>query len=242
VWSTHGQFLPIKEARGESLRVASANWLAAAALAGSYAGDGAALFVDVGSTTTDVVELWQGKPVPGAWTDVERLKSGELVYTGVRRTPVCALPGPKIAAELFAATLDVYLTLDLLPEDDGDCNTADGRPATKPCAHVRLARMLGGDGDTVSEQETAALAREAMDRQTEQIGHAVDNIRRRMPEPPQAFVVSGSGSFLARRIVSSFGANVVSLDDRLGPQLSEAACAYAVAVLAAEFGAKPANL
>src|SRR5207253_9300437 len=117
--------------------------------------------LDIGSTTTDIVELWRGRPVPSAWTDMERLKCSELVYTGVRRTPLCAVLGTSVAAELFATTLDVYLTLGLIPEDADDGNTADGRPATKHWAHLRLARMLCGDGDTVADKETRALARAA---------------------------------------------------------------------------------
>ena len=139
VWTTYGHFLPIQEARQEPLRVAAANWLAAASLAGHYANTGAALYLDIGSTTTDIIELWKGKPVPSAWTDVDRLKWDELVYTGTRRTPVCALLGPKVAAELFATTLDVYLVLGLIPEDEEDCNTADGRPVGSPGTELEFA-------------------------------------------------------------------------------------------------------
>jgi probable H4MPT-linked C1 transfer pathway protein len=232
VWTTYAQFLPPGEARQEPLRVAAANWLAGAYLAGSYSGRGAALFMDVGSTTTDIVELWNGKPVPSAWTDVERLRCGELVYTGVRRTPVCALLGAKVAAELFATTLDVYLVLGLVPEDEQDNDTADNRPATKFWARLRLARMLGGDGETVSEQETTELALSAMERQKQHIGAALKAVRGRMPEPPRYYVISGSGEFLIRQIVASLGTRVISMEESLGPHISHAACAYAVAWLA----------
>ena len=213
VWTTYGHFLPLREARQEPLRVAAANWLAAAGLAGTYAGPGAALYLDIGSTTTDIIELWKGKPVPSAWTDVDRLKCGELVYTGVRRTPLCALLGAGVAAELFATTLDAYLALGLVAEDDEDRDTADGRPAAKRWAHIRLARMLGGDGDTVDEQETTELASAAMARQVEWIVDAINKVRQRMPEPPRAFVISGSGEFLARTIAQSMGGHVISLEE-----------------------------
>jgi hypothetical protein len=144
------------------------------------------------------------------------------------------LLGPKVAAEVFATTWDVYLTLGLLPEDDDDCNTADRRPATKYWANIRLARMLGGDGETVSEPETAQLARAAMDRQVEHIVQALSLIRQRMPEPPHTFVVAGSGEFLARSVVSTSGVRIISLQEQLGAHVSEAACAYAVAMLAGE--------
>lgn len=239
VWTTHSQFLPLEAAGEEPLRVASANWLALAHLAGRHAGAEAALALDIGSTTTDIIELWKGKPVPNAWTDVERLRCGELVYTGVRRTPVSAvlggMQGTRVAAELFATMLDAYLALDLIDEDDTNCDTADGRPATRPWAHARLARMLGGDAETVSASETNELARECQARQSEAIAGAIEQVCRQMPEPPSACVVSGSGEFLARRIATARALRVVSLSEQLGPGVSEAAAAYAVAVLAREW-------
>ncbi|HAH44182.1 MAG TPA: H4MPT-linked C1 transfer pathway protein, partial [Planctomycetaceae bacterium] len=49
------------------------------------------LLIDIGSTTTDLIPLQQGLPVTEGVTDVERLLSGELVYTGGRRTPLAML-------------------------------------------------------------------------------------------------------------------------------------------------------
>src|SRR5947208_2344005 len=78
-------------ARRQWLRTAAANWLATAVWAGRFAPEGAALLIDAGSTTTDIVPLWNGRPMPLGLTDPDRLRTGELVYTGARRTPVCAL-------------------------------------------------------------------------------------------------------------------------------------------------------
>ena len=156
VWRTDGKFVDITEARKTPLQTAAANWLALATFAGRLAPEGPALLFDVGSTTTDVIPLLDGRPKPHGRTDRERLESGELVYTGVRRTPLCALAGG--AAELFATTLDVYLLLDWIAEDAADRNTADGRPATKAAAHARLARMLCADLDSSTEQERMGLA------------------------------------------------------------------------------------
>jgi uncharacterized hydantoinase/oxoprolinase family protein len=81
--------------------------------------------IDIGSTTTDIIPLDKGRVAVRGRTDTERLRTGELVYAGIRRTPLCALAtelplgqGPPIglAAELFATSLDVFLTLgDLDP-------------------------------------------------------------------------------------------------------------------------------
>src|SRR5437763_306119 len=203
VWTTAGRFVTAAEARADPLAAAAANWLALATFAGRYAPHGPAVLIDVGSTTTDVIPLMDGRPVPAARTDPERLLSGELVYTGVRRTPVCALLGHLGAAELFATTHDVYLVLGMTPADPADRDTADGRPATLECARARLARMVCGDAEGVSPADTMALAHRLYERQwfliRRQLACALD----RLPKPPTPVVVaSGSGEWLARAAVA----------------------------------------
>src|SRR5258708_819144 len=145
-------------ARKSPLQVAAANWLALATYAGRFVPEGPALLLDIGTTTTDIIPLFNGKPIPRGRTAPERLASCELVYTGVRRTPRCALMGSCGAAEFFAPTLDVHLILDFIAEDPADCNTADGRPATKTAAHARLARMMCADLETSTPEERRGLA------------------------------------------------------------------------------------
>jgi hypothetical protein len=57
-----------------------------------------------------------------------------------------------------------------------------------------------------------------------------------MPGPCERVIVSGSGSFLARRLVAHNRrlkqAAIQSLDELISPQIAEAACAYALARLA----------
>src|SRR5262249_4723112 len=158
IWRVDGRFVGLERARSDPLLVAAANWLALGAFAGRFAPAGPALLIDIGSTTTDLIPLYDGTPVPRGRCDEERLRCHELVYTGVRRTPLCAFLGSGGAAELFATTLDVYIVLGDLPEDGNDRNTADGRPATRAAAHARLARMRCADAESCSEEETRKLA------------------------------------------------------------------------------------
>ncbi len=233
VYRTDGHFVTWTEAHADPLPAAAANWLALATFAGRFAPDGPALLADVGSTTTDLVPLRDGRPVPAARTDPERLKAGELVYTGVRRTPACALLGAGGAAEFFATTLDVYLLLQRIADDPDDTDTADGRPATHEYAHARLARMLCGDAETITRNKTLSLAKRLALVQQQMLDRAARRIAVEHG-PPRALVVSGAGEFLARAAFAGFDGPVVSLAERLGPERSAAACAYAVAVLAAE--------
>jgi probable H4MPT-linked C1 transfer pathway protein len=250
VWGTQGRFVDLAAARAHPLPVASANWLALATFAARYAEpEGTALLIDVGSTTTDVIPIQDGRPVPRGRSDPERLRSGELVYTGVRRTPVCALVQEGVAAELFATTLDAYLLLGWTHEVPPDCATADGGPATRAAADLRLARMLGADLETSKPEERKKLAEEVVRRQVQLVISALGRVLDRLPAIPRTVIVAGEGESLAKgavaghgglRIGPLFGCRVVSLLQELGPEESQAACAWAVAVLAAEREGNPA--
>src|SRR5262245_31428182 len=130
VWSTRGRFLSLADANADPLSVAAANWLALATWAGRLVPQDRALLIDMGSTTTDIIPLDAGRPIPQGRTDAERLKTGELVYMGWRRTPIAALLniGSGLTAEYFASTLDALLLQGVFDEDHADCDTADGRP------------------------------------------------------------------------------------------------------------------
>lgn len=242
-WHTSGQFVSAARAIAEPLGIAAANWHALATWAGRLVPHGRALLIDIGSTTTDLIPLVDGHPCPQGLTDVTRLLAGELVYTGVRRTPLCAVAPSApfrgqmcpLAAELFATTLDVYLILGLIPEDAEDCHTANGRPATKAAAHDRLARMLCCDREELSLADATVISRFFADAQQRQLRDAVSKVLQRSLGELQAVVVSGSGSCVAKRLVTEMAKSkrfqIVSLNSHLGDKLSEAACAYAIATI-----------
>jgi probable H4MPT-linked C1 transfer pathway protein len=232
VYLTSGRLATIAEARAEPLLAAASNWLALATVAARLAGAGPALLLDIGSTTTDAIPLLDGRPIPQGRTDPDRLQSGELLYQGVRRTPVCALLGVAGAAEFFATMHDVYLILGRIPEDPTDTDTADGRPATIEAAHDRLARMVLADRETSTPGERRVLAERLAYWQREGIRLMVELIAGRLPAPPHTVVVAGSGRFLAREVAQETDATVLDLADLWGPDRSTAACAHALALLA----------
>jgi probable H4MPT-linked C1 transfer pathway protein len=240
VYTTAGVFVDAKAARARPLEAASANWLALASFAGRFAPQGPALLIDVGTTTTDVIGLTDGKPAPQGRTDPERLASSELVYRGWRRTPLCALMGDG-AAEFFATTHDVYLVLQMVAEDATDTDTADGQPATRDAAHRRLARMLCADLETSTHQRRQKLAELLNMKLVTALAWAMERRVQRLPGPPRVYIGSGSGEFLLPMVFHNPvwnlpAAPLLSLADRLGKDRSAAACAYAAAVLCAEAG------
>jgi uncharacterized hydantoinase/oxoprolinase family protein len=169
---------------------------------------------------------------------VAALESSELVYTGVRRTPVCAVMGTGVAAELFATMHDVYLLLMKLPPAPENRDTADGRPATIACAHARLARMLCSDAEHVPLAQAVRLARTARASQVQHVSRALQIVVGEMGAQPEIVIVSGAGEFLARAALRATpkprGYRLISLQRKLSAGVSTAACAYALAVLGEE--------
>jgi probable H4MPT-linked C1 transfer pathway protein len=223
---------------------AAANWHALARFAGRFATTGCAILIDVGSTTTDIIPLVNGHPRCQGHTDTERLLSGELVYTGVERSPICAVVQKlpyrgrlcPVAQELFATTRDAYLVLEELPEERDNRNTADGRPATREAAQARLARCLCADTTTFKSEDAVAAAEAIRLRQLDTIAAAAAQVIGRLPGACEAIILSGGGEFLARRVVGRMKsqARIHSLSQELGPDLSRCAPAHALAVLAME--------
>ena len=245
-WQTGAEFVTPNVAQDIPLLVAAANWHALATFAGRLVPESTSLLMDIGSTTTDLIPLHNGVPVPCGMTDSERLLSGGLVYTGGRRTPLCALARSvpfrggdcPLAAELFATTLDVYLLLDVIPEDPLDTATANGKPATKAAAHDRVARMLCCDRSELSREEAIRISRSLADAQKRQIMASMERVLSRTDQPCGTVLISGSGEFLAEEIArenaNTRSSQFVRLADCFGPTVSEAACAFAVARLATE--------
>jgi probable H4MPT-linked C1 transfer pathway protein len=237
VWSTEAKFVDVDEARTKPLAVAAANWHALATFAGRYAPVGDSLLIDIGSTTTDIIPLDCGVPVPSGLTDYDRLRTSELVYTGVKRTPVCAVYPEGTCAEFFAEIRDVNILLGLMPESE-TTDTADGRPASWENSLARLARMFGGDVETLSEDFLIHQATRLQARQAEQIAEAIRRVAIRTEVDLKSVIVSGSGEWLAEKAFEKafpdHGAKRISLGETLGPMVSSCSPAYAVALLAQE--------
>jgi probable H4MPT-linked C1 transfer pathway protein len=268
VYLVDGRLVTPELAVAEPMLAAASNWHALARFAGRCVPGGSALLLDAGSTTCDLIPVVEGQPAATGKTDTQRMLAGELVYTGVERSPVCAVVGRvpyrgrscAVAQELFATMRDVYLVLGDLPEQPDDLQTADGRPATRTAAIARLARMVCADETEFGEPDAVAMAAAAAEAQVELVCAALRSIVRRdgcsarkmgpAPGPggpvPVAYsgtasldfpvVLSGHGDFLMRRMLRQFGhwGRIISLSDLLGPAVSRAATAYALAVLLSE--------
>lgn len=230
--------------------VASANWLATAMALQSNlpAGAGAALLVDIGSTTTDLIPLHAGAGALQAASDADRLAEGQLVYQGVVRTPLCAL-GPRVRwrgrvsnvmNEFFATTADVYRLTGELEEAHDQHPSADQGPKTEAGSRSRIARMIGRDARDGEPQEWQALARQWRARQLDELAFQAQRVLDAAGLPPQApLVAAGCGDFLVRDLAERLQREVRGIDEVWGIDpgwrswVKVAAPAVAIAMLAA---------
>ena len=249
VWGLDGRFHPVASILERPEPAAASNWLALATVVARSGFGESGMLIDVGSTTTDLIP-WRSGAVavaPEKRTDLDRLQAGALVYAGVRRTPLCALATDlpyrgvrtPLMAEVFATTLDVYLTLGDLPPDPFDRSTGDGGPMTIEAARNRLARMVGLDRDDFTPEDASTLAQAADFALVERLVAAADRISfAALEDHPSNVVVAGSGEFLAHRIaehVVDRGCPIISLNQVWGSEASTAACAHAlIRLLASE--------
>lgn len=244
VYQVDGQFVSAEQARRTPLLAAASNWHALAAFANHYAAAWPALLIDLGSTTADIIPLDPTGPIAVGLSDPERLASGELVYTGVERTPLCAVIRSlswqghdcPVAAELFATTADAYLMLGEMSEEPGNVDTADGQPRTWPHALARLARMVCADADSFTAEDARQAAATVREAQLGQLQAAVEKVVSRFDSAPRTVIISGHGEFLLRHLLDRlhWRADVLSLTEELGPAASRCAPAHALAVLACE--------
>jgi probable H4MPT-linked C1 transfer pathway protein len=242
VYTVLGRFISVADAARAPLLVSAANWAAAARVVAHSMPDG--LFIDIGTTSTDIIPIAGGVVAARGWTDPDRLASGELVYTGAVRTPVEALARSVpfgageigLSAEGFALSGDVHLWRGDLTSGDYSAPTPDGRPATRQFAGERLARAICADRDMVDESGVTAIADALAAAQVTSIADAITTVRRRHPLLRTA-MVTGLGAFIAARAARQAGLDLVA--PALGDAAARCAPAAAVALL---FDAAPRTL
>ena len=266
VYAVGNQWMTPHEAIASPWSVAASNWYALATWIGAHFPFAPDLVLDIGSTTVDIIPMQPStqqassqqpaiyQPATSARTDRDRLELGQLVYTGIERTPIAAILQSvqlhnklcPLMAERFATSDDCYVLLGLTPESPDDCDTADGRSRTQAHAHGRLARMIGEDSETLPISDARAIAQQCIDAQATQIARAIDrnlnrNHNRNLNADTARIVVAGHGRSLAEVVFAKLEHqhpnrqfNLTWLDETLSPSLARSAPAAAVAHLLAK--------
>jgi probable H4MPT-linked C1 transfer pathway protein len=218
----------------DPLELAAANWSASAALLAREVGD--CLFVDMGSTTTDLIPI-RGKAL-AAKTDFLRLAGGELVYMGLLRTrldallPVAMIGGQKVplAPEFFAIMADARLALGRISEVRYACETPDGAGTDRESALRRLARSVCADLEEIGEAAALAIAEQACEGQKRILVAAMK--RQAEKHGLTKVAAAGIGEGLIAEAAAFLGLECLRLSEKYGPEISDVFPAYAVARLA----------
>jgi len=246
-FNTDCNFKDGSEVGKDPLSFAATNWLASAKLVSEQHRD--AIFVDIGSTTTDVIPVVGGK-IKAKRTDLERLKSGELIYSGILRTNVAALLKKveigeigevcKTSAELFAITADAYLVLGYINKDDYSCESPDshafvGREKeekNRVSAMRRLARVVCCDLEEIGEDSAVAIAEQVKEAQLAELVASIAKIKGKYGL--KMVVSAGIGEFIAKEAADSLNIDSLSLSSIYGKKICAAFAAYAVSQLLAQ--------
>ncbi len=247
VFAGKAGFIPANQVRAaDVLAIASANWLATGLDAAAKLDQ--AILIDIGSTTTDLLIVRNGEVQTQGYTDFERLRHGELVYCGVVRTALMSLAthapfeGEWVAlmAEHFATTADVYRLTGELPEHADQSTPADGGEKTTPASARRIARLLGRDVESSTEEAWKRLGLYFRERQLALLVEACQRqLSRGLLENNAPLIGAGIGRFLVQELAQRLGHPYLDFTDLYSHapasslfHLADCAPAVAVASLA----------
>lgn len=194
-------------ARDDWSSVASANFLATAGIVAKR--QPRSLLIDMGSTTTDIIACDR----PNGLTDAERLATGELVYTGLTRTPVpsvttrAVLAGQwqGLARDAFATMADVRRVLEDLPDGIDAHHTTDGRGTSLHESLTRLARGFGRDPEMRHLAAWKVAARHIADEQLRSIVDGALQVLSRPGADVTHVVTAGIGASVAGEVAKHLG-------------------------------------
>jgi probable H4MPT-linked C1 transfer pathway protein len=243
VLDVEANLLSVKDAISKPLNVASANWAATGWMMSQLIEN--CIIVDVGSTTTSIIPVIDGKLAIKGRTDLEKLQNGELVYSGSLRTNIAAIVDTipvrgkitRVSSELFAQSGDVHLILGNIEKKQYTAETCDGRGKTDREAIARLARVVCADISMLTEQEIRDMAKYVYRKQVQQISRGLKQVYERIKVSSQNLVVVVAGlgrKFLAIEAAEKAGfRDILDIEEYLGSEAAVTSPSAGVAILVA---------
>jgi probable H4MPT-linked C1 transfer pathway protein len=225
-------------------QAAAANWIATSRLAAKINPD--CIMIDTGSTTTDIIPLKNGRECAQGRSDLQRLQTGELVYTGTLRTNVATIvdkvplnnTGVRVASELFAISADAHLLLENISEEDYNCETPDGAGKSPVDCMRRISRVICGDLDILSTSDIMEISGFIVQKQVEQVTEALMEVATR--NGIFNVVTTGLGMDVIAASASELaGIPRISMDQLLSREECVVAPAVGTAVLMEEYLRSP---
>ncbi|ABR54985.1 Hydantoinase/oxoprolinase [Methanococcus vannielii SB] len=239
VFDSDCNFVLTKDAKENYMTVSASNWCATAEFVSQNI-DKNCILVDMGSTTTDIIPIVDGKAASNK-TDLERLMNNELLYVGSLRTPLSFLSNKimfkdtitNVSSEYFAITGDISLVLDKITEMDYSCDTPDGKPADKRNSLIRISKVLCSDLNQISADESINIA-------IEYYKILIDLILENVKKVSEKYglkniVITGLGEEILKDALSELTKsnefNIISIKERYGKDVSLATPSFSVSIL-----------
>ena len=245
IYAGEQAWLSPSEAKKQWRQVASRNWQASVSYTAQAIEKG--LFIDVGSTTSDILAINNHQAPPTAFNDFERQAISELHYAGVIRTPLIAIAHTapfdnktiRLAAEVFATSGDCWCILGQLNPSAVQDSTSDGQTWQKSDCIRRLARLLGADAHEFPEQQWEQLAQWFAQQQIMQLQQACQTVLANHTTISQKapLIGAGIGRFMVQHCAKQLGKDYIdfsSLTNPSSPQAADNAPAAAIALLASQ--------
>ncbi len=162
--------------------VAAANWVATSRLAAKINPN--CIMIDTGSTTTDIIPVKNGMECAQGRSDLQRLQTGELVYTGTLRTNIATIVDKvpldnswvRVASELFAISADAHFIVGNITLNDYNCETPDGTGKTRNDCMRRISRVICSDLDILNSLNILDISEFIIKKQVEQVSEALEEV------------------------------------------------------------------
>ncbi len=240
------KFIDYSIAKSNYSSIAAANWASSALFLGKFTPT--CVLIDAGSTTIDIIPIYESVPVPNGKDDISRLINHELIYTGGLRATIPSISHHipykgkriRVSFEKFALISDVHRILNNITEEEYINDTADNRSKTLENCYARLSRVICMDLETISKEDLDLIAnfiyQKQLDIITREIRAFMDNLTIRFKEfnDNPKFVITGlSADFLIRKPLQNLGfTNIINYEKltKIPDNISSSAFAVAGAL------------
>ncbi len=185
------------------------------------------IFMDMGTTTTDIIPIRNGKQVCVGNSDLNRLSNGELVYTGLLRTNLATIVDSVpvddkkvlVSSELFSITADMQMVLGNITSEKYTCSTPDGKVKSIDACLNRIAHLVCSDLDELTTDQIIFIAQYIYDKQVAQITNNLKRVHDRT-NLDTVIISENSNSAICMKATENLNLDSIKLDDYISSDIS----------------------
>ncbi|MFX1410081.1 MAG: hydantoinase/oxoprolinase family protein [Promethearchaeota archaeon] len=236
-------FIDFESVKSNYLSIAASNWVSTSLFLGNFQSQ--CILIDGGSTTIDIIPIFNSIPVSQGKDDISRMLNHELVYTGGLRATIPSITHlvpyqdklVRISFEKFALISDIHLILGNITEDKYLNDTADNRSKSLEDCYARLSRIICMDKEMIMKDDLNKIAEYIYEKQLEILSDEIQQFMAalivRYPEfenNPKFIITGLSADFLIRKTLLELGYNnILSYEEitNIPDQISSSAFAVA---------------